>query len=71
MNMVADAITIHGEDGMRSSFLTENETFIVSGCVKETPICPVTNQEIALANTLTIMTMNEGMASTFVPFGCN
>lgn len=34
-------------------------------------VCPVTEAELELANLLTIMTMNEGMASTFVPFKCS
>lgn len=68
---VKDAIEFQGPDGLRASFLDENVNFIASGCVKDKAICPVTDPEIQLVNMLTIMTMNEGMASTFVPFGCD
>jgi hypothetical protein len=33
-------------------------------------ICPRTPEEVDLANMLTLMTMNERMESTFVPFTC-
>ncbi len=68
---VRDALEVQGADGLRRTFLDENAAFIASGCRAGGPICPVTDREIELANMLTILTMNEGMASTFVPFGCD
>ena len=65
-----DAVEIQGADGLRPAFLQENADFIAAGCTTERPICPETAQEGALADLLTVLTMNEGMASTFVPFAC-
>lgn len=67
---VRDAITLHGPEGLRMEFLTDNQKFIDDGCAGRAEICPMTDEEWRLADTLLKMTMNEGMASTFVPFGC-
>ncbi len=68
---VADALQIQGHDGLRATFLAQNDAFIAGGCVDQGHVCPATDQEGAFADLLTVMTMNEGMASTFVPFGCH
>ncbi|MCB1465503.1 hypothetical protein [Paenirhodobacter sp. CAU 1674] len=65
------ALGFQGLDGLRTEFLTRNQSFIDSGCQAPADVCPVTEAELELANLLTIMTMNEGMASTFVPFKCS
>lgn len=67
---VEDALGFQGADGLREAFLNGNQSFIDSGCQSADRVCPITDAERELANLLTIMTMNEGMASTFVPFGC-
>ena len=67
---VRDAITLQGPEGLRVEFLTENQKFIDAGCKGRAEICPMTQEEWKLADNLLKMTMNEGMASTFVPFGC-
>ncbi len=67
---VGDAFDILGHDGFTQGFLDANGAFIESGCVTQGAVCPATDIEYDFANLLTIMTMNEGMASTFVPFGC-
>lgn len=67
---VRDAVSLHGPEGLRMEFLTENQKFIDAGCTGRVEICPMTHEEWRLADTLLKMTMNEGMASTFVPFGC-
>ncbi len=66
----ADALTMSGTMGLRDEFIRRNEEFIRSGCTTQGHVCPQTPEEHALADLLTLMTMNEGMASTFVPFGC-
>ncbi|QIE44631.1 hypothetical protein G5B38_03280 [Pseudohalocynthiibacter aestuariivivens] len=66
----ADAVTAQGAVGLRPEFLNQNAGFIASGCLTQGTVCARTAEEIALANLLTVMTMNEGMASTFVPFAC-
>ena len=67
---VGDALQILGRDGIREDFLARNAAFIAGGCSGQGDICPQTAQEFELVDLLTVMTMNEGMASTFVPFGC-
>ncbi|MDF9302072.1 hypothetical protein P5P81_05835 [Tritonibacter mobilis] len=64
------ALGFQGQDGLREAFLSANQAFIDGGCQTQSDVCPITDAELELANLLTIMTMNEGMASTFVPFGC-
>lgn len=68
---VQDALGILGKEGIGDVFLSANDAFIAGGCIDPGHVCPRTKQEGNLANLLTIMTMNEGMASTFVPFGCS
>lgn len=65
-----DALGFQGLDDLREVFLAENHAFIDGGCQSSGRVCPITDAELEFANLLTIMTMNEGMASTFVPFGC-
>ncbi|MBU2982586.1 hypothetical protein KO498_12280, partial [Lentibacter algarum] len=56
--------------GARSEFLSEHQSFIDAGCDHAIEICPLSKGDLALANLLTLISMNEGMASTFVPFAC-
>ena len=65
-----DALAFLGPDGISDVFMSQNNDFIAADCVGAGYVCPVSRQELELANLLTIMTMNEGMASTFVPFRC-
>lgn len=65
-----DALDVLGPDGFRPGFLARNKAFIAGGCAGRGDVCPQTEKELAFANLLTLMTMNEGMASSFVPFGC-
>lgn len=67
---VEDAFALLGRDGITDAFMDENDAFIANGCVARGGVCPRSEQDIAMANLLTTMTMNEGMASTFVPFDC-
>ena len=60
----------NGPDGISAAFIAQNDRFIESGCVERTAVCPRSKEEFDMANMLTLMTMNEGMASTFVPFTC-
>ncbi len=65
----AHAATGEALNGVSADFLAAHEAFLSSGC-REGRVCPVTGAELALADTLTLMSMAEGMASTFVPFAC-
>jgi hypothetical protein len=64
------ALDLHGDAGLGGAFIESQEAFIASGCADGTKVCPTSDAEIRLADTLTILSMNEGMASTFVPFAC-
>jgi hypothetical protein len=65
-----DAVGMVDADRLSAAFLARNEAFIAGGCTEYIRICPTSAEEYRLADILTLMTMNEGMASTFVPFGC-
>ncbi len=65
-----DALTAQGHDGLSNAFLSSNQRFIDAQCGGERNLCPISDAELEFADLLTMMTMNEGMASTFVPFGC-
>lgn len=69
-HIFSDALTLQGHEGLSNDFLSTNQRFIDKGCKGERTLCPHSEAELAFADLLTVMTMNEGMASTFVPFGC-
>lgn len=52
------------------AFMVGHQEFIDQSCDQRIRICPVGEAERKLADMLTVMSMNEGMASTFVPFSC-
>ncbi len=59
-----------GRRGLGPEFIERHEAFLVSGCTIQGDVCPRSAGELEAANMLTIMAMNAGMASTFLPFGC-
>lgn len=59
-----------GTDDASEAFLTGSRAYIDSGCLADVDACPETEKDIAIANGLTIATMNAGAASTFSPFRC-
>lgn len=65
-----DVQASHDMAGVSDGFLEKHRNFIALGCPEDTRICVVSPEDIELANLLTVLSMNEGMASTFVPFGC-
>ena len=58
-----------GVGGLGADFLAAHETFLASGC-EVRQVCPRSEAEIAAANVLTVLAMNAGTASTFLPFAC-
>ena len=56
--------------GVRIAFIEEHQAFIDANCNHAIEVCPVTKRDEHLADLLTVMSINEGMASTFVPFAC-
>lgn len=64
------ALDQFGSDDMNYAFLAGNENFIAGGCTEGGMICPQSQQELDIANALTLAMMNSGTASTFLPFKC-
>lgn len=59
-----------GTDDINYNFLAINENFIASGCTDTAAACPGSDEERQIADMLTVVMMNEGAASTFLPFRC-
>jgi len=66
----ADALAKFGRKGLGQPFLDSHEAFLASGCSIKGAVCPRSKEELDLANVMVIMGMNQGMASTFMPFAC-
>lgn len=64
-----DSVTASARD-LSTSFVESNVAFIKGDCVNYGDVCPRTEGDLAAANMLTVLTMNHGLASTFVPFKC-
>lgn len=60
-----------GPSGISAAFIAQNDAFVAQGCTANLAVCPRSKEEFDMANMLTVMTMSEGMASTFVPFACD
>ena len=66
----AEALVKFGRKGLGQPFLDSHEAFLASGCSIRGEVCPRSAEELNLANVMVIMGMNQGMASTFMPFAC-
>ncbi|MGL4974928.1 MAG: hypothetical protein ACRC56_06520 [Bosea sp. (in: a-proteobacteria)] len=66
----AKAIARQGLNGIGNEFQESHAAFLASGCLEGRNVCPRSKEELNLANTLVILAMNGGMASTFLPFAC-
>lgn len=66
----SDALARRGRRELGREFLDSHEAFLASGCTARADVCPRSEQELELANVMTILAMNAGMASTFLPFAC-
>lgn len=67
---LAEILDHVGRNGISDRFLAQNQAFIASGCLADIDACPETDDDIEVANGLTIATMNAGAASSFSPFRC-
>lgn len=65
------AVKRRGTDGLSPEFLERHAAFFANGCVTSTKVCPRVKAEFDMANTLVMLGMNAGMASTFFPFSCS
>lgn len=66
----ASALGRRGTGGLSDEFLARHAAFLSSGCTAPADVCPRSPEELELANVLTVMAMNFGTASTFLPFAC-
>ena len=66
----AEALSRRGRAGLGPAFIERHGAFIASGCTAAADVCPRSEEELAMANILTIAAMNFGTASTFLPFAC-
>jgi hypothetical protein len=66
----SEALRRWGPDGVGREFVDGNRAFIEGGCRSDVKICPRSARERELVDALTIRVVNEGMSSTFLPFGC-
>lgn len=64
------ALTRYGREGLGPDFLARHAAFLASGCSGAHDVCARSPQELKMANTMVIVAMNAGMASTFPPFAC-
>lgn len=63
-------LAYHGTRGLSSAFLDRHAAFLASNCTRRSDVCARSDEEIALANTMVVLSMNFGAASTFAPFYC-
>lgn len=66
----SQALARQGRQGLGPEFLARHDAFIASNCTAQADVCARSKEELELANTLVILSMNRGMASTFLPFYC-
>lgn len=57
-------------DDISAGFIAANEAFIASNCLDRGRACPRSQGEFAVADTLALMAVAEGMAGSFLPFNC-
>lgn len=63
-------IAARGTQGLGKVFLERHQAFIDGGCTGRADVCPVSPAEFDVANTMIVLAMNAGTASTFPPFAC-
>ena len=65
-----EALRRYGRDGLSDGFLDGGAAFVRSHCVAAGAVCPATAKDRTLVDVLAIRVVNEGMSTTFLPFGC-
>lgn len=65
-----DLVAKRGTEGLSADFIARHDVFIANGCSQKPDVCPRSPAELEIANVMTIVAMNDGTASTFLPFGC-
>jgi hypothetical protein len=57
-------------EGVSAEFVAGHEAFVASGCQARGHVCPESAAEREIADMLSLMAVAEGMAGSFLPFGC-
>jgi hypothetical protein len=66
----SEVLARRGTRGLSDAFVASHDAFVASGCTTQGRVCPRSDDDFALANTMTVLAMNAGTASTFLPFAC-
>lgn len=56
-------------DGLSPEFVAAHAAFLASGC-RARAACPRREEEVAMADLMTILAVNAGISGTFLPFVC-
>ena len=65
-----EALRRLGRTGLGSDFLARHDAFLASGCTGVHDVCARSAEELKMADTMVVVAMNAGTASTFPPFAC-
>lgn len=65
-----DLLKVFEGRDITDGFIRGNRDFIAAGCSNGADICPTSPGDMEFANALTLMAMNGGAASSFLPFIC-
>lgn len=65
-----DLLKVFQDQDITDGFIRGNRDFIAAGCSNGADICPTSPGDMEFANALTLMAMNGGAASSFLPFIC-
>ena len=64
------ALAHQGPAGLSAGFLASHKAFLASNCTRRADVCARSPEELKLANTMVVLSMNFGAASTLAPFYC-
>ena len=64
------ALVRQGSVGLSAGFLASHDAFLASNCTRRADVCARSPEELQLANTMVVLSMNFGAASTLAPFYC-
>lgn len=66
-----DMLAHFGPGALSDGFVDQNERFIAAHCLERIEVCPKSEHDLAVANALTLGTMNGDVGGTFLPFRCD
>ncbi|WP_123876566.1 hypothetical protein [Fuscovulum blasticum] len=67
----ASAVPDTGPAAPSPGFRAPVEAFLARACADPRDACPTTPADLALADTLALIVVQEGMSTTFLPFACH